>query len=191
MIAFAALSVPACSSSSDAPTTNGEAEVVSQTDAALKSDIASAIAGLETSGSEGDPDPYKVIDLELAGGEQMTNDVLLSKLLPKLTGVARNDDPIPGLDETPIAKAWESYTADPNPAEYNDPAELAKAKDEAAKWKKVKELFDGKLHNVKYFDMGYRSSAHGTLETGAVAHVIVGQSASGRVFAVWGIDIWT
>jgi len=28
-------------------------------------------------------------------------------------------------------------------------------------------------------------------DTGAVAQVIVGQTASGRVIAIWGIDIWT
>ncbi len=178
--------------SSDANAAAGdEADVVTQTDAALKKELADAIVGLETGGGEGDADPYKLTDLKLAKNEEMTNDVLLKKLLPKLTGVARTDDPIPGLDETPIAKAWEDYLAEPKPADFDDPADLAKAKEGAAKWRKVKQIVDAKLHNVKYFDMGYRGSANGSLETGAVAHVIVGQSATGRVFAIWGIDIWT
>ena len=55
----------------------------------------------------------------------------------------------------------------------------------------VQQLVQAKLTNVKSFDMGYRSSPEGLLEMGAVAHVIVGQTSTGRVIAIWGIDIWT
>lgn len=180
-----------CADDSAAPAESDEADVVTASDTALKKEIGDAIAGLETGGGEGDPDPYKVADVKLRRGETMTDDVLLKRLLPKLTGVARNDDPIPGLDPTPIAKAWADYTAAPRPEDYETAEELNAAKAAVEKWKNVKKIFDTKLTNVKYFDMGYRSSPQGSLETGAVAHVFVGQSPTGRIIAIWGIDIWT
>jgi hypothetical protein len=98
---------------------------------------------------------------------------------------------VPGLESTPVDEAWAGVTAEPNPDDYDSPQELAAARQEALKWRGVKQLFDAKLTGVKYFDMGYRADPDGTLETGAVAHVFVGRSPSGTIFAIWGIDIWT
>jgi hypothetical protein len=168
-----------------------EADVLSSSDAAIEKEIGGAIVGLETSGGEGEPDPYKVTHLRLRTTEKMTDEVLLRRLLPKLRGVARDDDPIAGLDETPITSAWAELTAEPNASYVQDASVLAKARATAKKWREVKDVVDRTLTNVRYVDMGYRGSPGGSLETGAVAHVIVGQTTSGRVIAIWGIDIWT
>jgi hypothetical protein len=191
-LSLSPLAVVGCADDSSEPAPESdEADVVTATDTALKKEIGDAIAGLETGGGEGDADPFKVADVKLRRGETMTDDVLLKRLLPKLMGVSRDDDPIPGLDATPIAKAWADYTATPKAEDYETAEELAAAKAAAEKWKNVKKIFDTKLTNVKYFDMGYRSSPQGSLETGAVAHVFVGQTPTGRIIAIWGIDIWT
>lgn len=170
-----------------------EDDVITSTDASFKKELAAAIEGLETGGSEGDPDAYEIADFKLRKGETMTEAVLLARLHPKLDGLNHDDasDMIAGLDESPIDEAWKDLTADPSADDFDDDESFELEKAQVAKWRNVKKLFDTKLTHVKYFDMGYRSSPTGSLETGAVAHVIVGQTASGRVIAIWGIDIWT
>jgi hypothetical protein len=188
-----ALAVPAatgCAADASPAEASEAQEVVAGTDAALKREIAAAIVGLETGGGEGDPDPYKLVDLKLSRGESMTDDVLLARLLPKMMPTD-DAEAIPGLDPEPVASAWVGVTAEPTPDDFEDVKELEAAKQTALKWRKVKQIFDAKLTNVKYFDMGYRAFPNGSLETGAVAHVFVGQSSTGRVIAIWGIDIST
>lgn len=168
----------------------GEQQFSTSADQSLREKIAAAIVNLETGGGEGDPDPYKLAEIELAPGEEMTNELLLVRLLPKM--IEPFDDYVPGLEEYPVEQMWASYTAEPNPADYDDPEELDTDRQKAASWREVQRLFESELMNVKYFDMGYSSSPGWSLETGEVAHVFVGQSVrTGRIFAVWGIDVWT
>jgi len=181
-----------CAADATTDVEQGDEDLVKSGDAAILRAINDAVSGLETGGGEGDADPYRVTDVKLAKSEAMTDKVLLDKLLPKLPGFEGVDgDVIPGLDPTPIAKAWAMNTEDPNPKDYDDASELAKARADAKQWLRVKAVFDKYLTDVKYFDMGYRASPKGSLETGAVAHVFVGRTASGRIIAISGIDIWT
>jgi hypothetical protein len=161
-------------------------------DAQLMQDVAAAIAGLETGGGEGDPFPYAVVELDLAAGEELTNQVLLKRLLPKFEGMEHEGvDMIAGLEEYNAAANWASLTATPIRSDYDSDADYLSALDASQKWTRVKAIFDQKLTGVRSLVMGYRSFEGGSLETGPVAHVIVGRTASGKVIAIYGIDIWT
>jgi hypothetical protein len=193
LIALLALAVAAgCGASSEPANVAADQALSIPSDAALKDEIDLALRGLSTGGGEGDPDPYKLLIVDLPADHPMTDAVLLGTVLPKMIPPpGPTEGMIPGLDSEPIDRAWAGVTADPNPNDYDTPEELAAAREEATKWRGMKQIFDGKLTGVKCFDMGYRSSPEGTLETGAVAHVFVGRSSSGALFAIWGIDIWT
>lgn len=115
----------------------------------------------------------------------------MKQLLPKLDGFHHSSNYIPGLDPSDIRATWNDLTADPNPTDYASDEELAAAKAEAKQWAEVEALFEGNLQDLRSFVMGYRAYPNSSLETGAVAHVILGRSASGRVIAIYGIDIWT
>src|SRR4051812_39428381 len=131
-----------CAADSSAPVESADDDLVKSGDAAIIRAISDAISGLETGGGEGDADPYRVIDVKLAKSDAMTDKLLLDKLLPKLPGFEGVDgDVIPGLDETPIAKAWALNTEDPDPKQYDDAKELAKARAEAAQWRRVQAVF--------------------------------------------------
>jgi hypothetical protein len=60
-----------------------------------------------------------------------------------------------------------------------------------ARWRAVKALVDQRLKNVKYFNVGYRRTTRDSLENGAVALTMVGESPSGRLFALYAITNWT
>ncbi len=194
LLALVAVSAPTLAgcANNDAPAVEGATDpLTTASDDDLKRELRDAIEGLETDGGEGEPDAYELTDVELARSEALTDDVLLQRLLPKLFGSGQADG-VPGLDPRPISDAWARYTAEPSRADYEGaPDELEAAKQAAAKWRAVQELFDANLTEVRYVDLGYRASPTGSLETGPVAHVFVGRSSTGRVFAIWGIDIWT
>ncbi len=195
LLALVALAAPVslgCANAVDSEVVAGETQDLTSADRELEQELEAALAGLETGGGEGDPDPYRVFGVALGSDEEMTDEVLLERLLPKLFSDAPVGDMIPGLEEQSAAKAWARNVADPDPADWEgDDEGLELAKEAAAKWRAVKAIFDAKLMNVKYFDMGYRSAPGGSLETGEVAHVFVGVSATGRIVAISGIDIWT
>lgn len=169
-----------CAADSSAPVEAGEeADVVSSSDAKLKKELGELIAGLETGGGEGDPDPYKVIDYRPKSGEKLDDATLYKRLLPKmLPGRTGEGEAFPGMQERPIADEWKDLTADEDPAR-------------AKKWKEVKKFFDANLKGSRALVLGWASSEGGSIETGEVAQVIVGVTASGRIIAIWGVDVWT
>ena len=180
----------------------GEALVVTSTlvdaatpaggDAAVVSDLAKSLDGLATGGGEGDPDPYKVITVDLAAGERLEGKTLLTRLLPKLEGFeGMDDDLIPGFDADDIQEFWKDTTSAPKRADFDTDEDFDAAKIDAAKWTKVKAIVDAKLTNVQAFHMGFRHSPDSSLETGPVAVTLVGQLPSGKVVAIYGIVIWT
>jgi hypothetical protein len=195
LLAAALISACAAETAPSPPDATESADVVSSADRAIENEIADAINGLFTDGSEGDPDDYEIVTIKLRAGQTLTDAVILARIFPKLDGLEDFGDLTrePGMVEKPIAEAWKNVTAAPDAADYEDMAtELAEARATVAKWKKVKTVFDRRLTNVRYFDMGFRTSYSGdSIENGTVAHVFLGQTPSGRVFAIYGIDIWT
>ncbi|MFO0678774.1 MAG: hypothetical protein U0169_19735 [Polyangiaceae bacterium] len=180
----------------------GEALVVTSTqveaagpatgDAAVIAELAKSLDGLATGGGEGDPDPYKVLAVDLAAGEKLEGKTLLTRLLPKLEGFdGMADDLVPGFDTDDIAEFWSDATATPARADFDTDEDFDAAKLDAKKWKNVKAVVDAKLTNVQAFHLGYRSSPTSSLETGPVAVTLVGQLPSGKVVAIYGIVIWT
>lgn len=179
-------------SSSDPAAAGDEDDVVSASDKQLEQQIRDAVTGLSTSGSEGDPDPYKVVSIKLAKGATTTDDVLLSKILPKLKGLSRSDDTFPGMqDGSKIADYWKEATAAPKRADFDTDADFAQAQKDAAQWKKVQDVVTANLHDVRSVTLGYADSRGGSIETGLVAQVIVGILPSGRAIAIYGFDVWT
>ena len=156
-----------------------ESDVVSVSDAQIKRELSAAIAGLETGGGDGDPDPYKLVDFKARKSATILDDTLvLKRILPKMKDVYRSDDPIPGLESGgTMTELWADLTAAPNASDYDgDPEGLAAAKAQAAKWASAKSVIEGRLTNLRYLHVGYRGYEGGSLETGAVALTIVGQT---------------
>lgn len=192
LLAAAPLAAGCSSSEPDSQQPGDEQEVVASPDVAVVRALENALVGVETSGSEGDPDAYEVLAIKPSRREAFDDALLLGKLLPQMIAPEAGSDLIPGLDEHDVAEAWAEVTAEPDPADYEgDDEGLAHARTQASGWRKVKAIFDNRLTGVRRVDLGYRSSPEGSLETGEVAHVFVGQTATGQIVAVWGIDIWT
>jgi hypothetical protein len=87
------------------------------------------------------------------------------------------------------ASGWYQDEA-PVRADFETDAEFAAAQATVEKWKALRALVDANLTGVKGYHFGSRSPG-GSLETGAVALTIVGQTPSGRVVILYGITIWT
>lgn len=195
LVALAAspLFVTGCAADTDAPAAAGdEDDVVTASDKQIEKEISDAVTGLETGGSEGDPDPYKVVSVKLARGETTTDAILLSKILPKLKGLSREDDTFPGMqDGDAIAKYWADVTAAPSRADFDTDEDFAKGQKDAAQWKKVQSVVTARLHDVRSVTLGYSDEKGGSIETGLVAQVIVGITASGRAVVIYGFDVWT
>jgi hypothetical protein len=161
-------------------------------DEAIYEELSSAVVGLETNGSEGDPDPYQVYVFDLAPDQSLTCEHLTAQLLPQIAEFDP-DDPtdeyIPGCDVGDLAEFFAANTA-PNPDDY-DPEDFPAAQAAAVKWAAVKALMDENLGEQGYYDVGFRYGQDGSLETGPVAFTVIGRSATGRVFAIAGVVIWT
>ncbi len=195
LVALAAspLFVTGCAADTDAPAAAGDEEdVVAASDKQIEKEIAAAVNGLKTGGSEGDPDPYKVVSVKLAKGETTTDAILLSKILPKLKGLGREDDTFPGMqDGDAIAKYWADVTAAPKRADFDTDEDFAQGKKDAAQWKQVQTVVSARLHDVRSVTLGYANEEGGSIETGLVAQVIVGITPSGRAVVIYGFDVWT
>lgn len=200
--AFLALCAPltaGCAVDTEAPVAESdEAAVVTATDAQMKKEIQDAIAGLETElgGGEADPEPYQLVDAKPRRGEKFDDAFVLKRLMPKMQGLdhdRKDSNMVPGLDAGDDMNAeWDRLTAEPDADDYQGDAEgLAAAKAGAAKWRAVKAVMTKHLTNIRSMNVGYRLRPGGSLETGAVALMIAGQTASGYVIAIYGIVIWT
>ena len=180
---------------SDSTEEDGAAEqdVVSTPDAQVLAELRAASQGLFISGSEGDDDPVKVYSLRLRKGESVTPEILVERAHKRLRGLASEEDNggeyVRGFDESTV-EGWFQDDA-PVREDYETDAEFAVAQANVAKWAKLKTLVESKLTNLKGYHFGWRYGKDGSLETGAVALTIVGQTASGRVVILYGITIWT
>lgn len=164
------------------------AHASSLSDTAIKEQISTAIVGLQSGGGEGEPTPYKMVEVDADTSTVMTDELLLKQLLPQLEGTSPEQG-IPGIEEGGFS--FENLTKAPVRSEYESDGEYAQAVKEAKQWKAVKAIFTQNLVQVKFVDMGYRYSENSSLETGAVAHVILGRTETGLIIAIYAIDIWT
>lgn len=172
------LSLSACAAPVDSsPAAADEAEIKTSSDVKLEKQLEGLLDGLETGGGEGDADPYKVLGYRPKSGEAFDDDLLLTRLLPKM--IPASEEAYANFQERPAADEWKDLIDDADDAQTAD------------KWKVVKKFFDKNLTNVRTVTLGWAMEPKGSIETGAVAQVIVGQTASGRVIAIWGVDIWT
>lgn len=190
-LSFFALMAPlaGCSAES-ASTATGEEDIASLSDDALvELRIGERLEGLMTSGGEGERDPYKLLVLDLPADQPLTDALILTELLPKM--IEGEDGMSPGLQEASLDDAWSDVTADPDPDFFESEQELAAEQAAVVNWRKMKVLFDEHLTGARRVTLGYAFSPGGSIETGAVARVFVGRSATGRVYAIWGVDIWT
>lgn len=194
--ALALSTVAGCASPQDEAAVDESDSAISSADARLKRELTDALAGLATTGSEGDPDPYKVIDASLSKRTAMTPEKLVAKLLPKMEGFQPADEM--GEDYTPgyeLSDTARFFDHEVDPADYEgDPEGLAEAQAAKVKWAKVQDIVQRNLTNVTALQIGYRYNAGGnysTLETGAVAITLAGRTSSGRILAIYGIVIWT
>jgi hypothetical protein len=162
------------------------------TDEQIEEQLAEVIEGLATGGSEGDPDPYEVYVYDLAPETPLTCEFLTTNLIPEMEEFLQepDEDFIRDCDVEDLEQFWADATAEPNPDEY-DPEELPAVQAAARQWVEVRAFMEENLTGRGYYLVGYRYGADGSLETGAVSHTLFGRSATGRVFVVAGIDIWT
>lgn len=162
------------------------------TDEQIEQQLKEVIEGLATGGSEGDPDPYEVYVFELAPEAPLTCEFLTANLIPQMDEFLQepDEDYIPGCDVEDLEQFWADATAEPNPDDY-DPEDLPAAQAAAKQWAEVRSFMEENLTGGGYYLVGYRYGEDGSLETGAVSHTLFGRSATGRVFVVAGIDIWT
>lgn len=195
LLATLALLLPTACAADDGgtpatPEAADEQDIVSSPDALLLADLRSASKGLFIPGSEGDDDPVKVYSLRLRAGESPTPEILVERAHKKLQGLAEDggSDYTRSYDESD-ASGWYQDEA-PVRADFETDAEFAAAQATVEKWKALRALVDANLTGVKGYHFGWRSPG-GSLETGAVALTIVGQTPSGRVVILYGITIWT
>jgi len=183
-----ALAVPFAAGCSGAPDAESAVEANADqsdeaelrvSDTSLLNQLEHLVQGLETGGGEGDADPYKVMSYMPKRGESYNDTLILKRLLSQMIPMEDSGDDklYPGMQERPAADEWADLISD-------EPQT-------AAKWRAVKSFYQKNLKGVRTMTLGWSFRKGGSIETGAVAHVIVGQSASGRVIAIWGIDIWT
>jgi hypothetical protein len=162
-------------------------------DAEIEAQLGAAIAGLTTGGSEGDPDPYELYVFDLDPGTELTCGFLAPNLIPRMPEFLiepGDSDYIQDCDVEDLEQFWADVTAEPNADELY-PEDLPAAQAAAKQWGEVRAFMEQHLQGRGYFLVGYRYGADGSLETGAVSHTIFGRSATGRVFVIAGIDIWT
>ena len=170
-----------------------EQDIVSTPDAQVLAELRTASKGLFVSGSEGEDDPVKVYSLRLRKGETPTPEILVERAHRRLRGLASEEDGngeyVRGFEKSDV-DGW--FEQDPPVREnYATDAEFANAQATVAKWAEFKSVVESKLTNLKGYHFGWRYGADGSLETGAVALTVVGQTASGRVVILYGITIWT
>lgn len=162
----------------DAPgageTGEDEANLTSAQSKAIK-ELRAAVVGLTTSGSEGDPDPFKVTTVALKRGEKLDAKFLTTRVLPKLKDVYQTDidaDYVPTYKKGTEAEIFDVFSEDSSPA----------------KIKNLETLVRKHLKNVQGGEIGY--SFMDSMDTGSVARCIIGQIGN-TVVVIWGIDVWT
>lgn len=151
-----------------------EANLTSSQSKVLK-EIRASVEGLSTSGSEGDPDPFKVTTVTLKAGEKLDAKFLTTRVLPKLKGVYQRDvdpDYKPAFDKSNDSEIFGIFSDESSPT----------------KIKKLETIVRKNLKNVQGGELGYAFMQ--SMDTGAVARCIIGQLGN-TVVVIWGIDIWT
>jgi hypothetical protein len=168
-----------------------EAELSNAPDLKLFRD---ALAGISSSGSEGDPVAYRAVIVRLQAGDTWNADTLANRIGAKIPQLRTRRQPGAsyGYQGFVTGTAMNAYwsketTADPN---AEDPVS---AKVRAVRMKALKALCAQKLTNVTHMVVGVLGVATdpASIETGAVAPLIVGKLANGRLIVLYGIDIWT
>lgn len=148
-----------------------------------------ALRGISSRGSEGDPVPYRAIMVTLKEGDTWDADTLAARIGPRISRI-RERDAIYGHQQFATGYAmrafWEQETTPRDPA---DPNEVARASRMAA----LRTLCASKLTRVTHLVVGRRSNPAepSSIETGAVAPLIVGKLRNGKLVVMYGIDIWT
>ncbi len=168
-------------------------EALTSGDKAIVNEFKKAVVGLESGGGEGDPQPFEVITVSLRKGDTMnfqTLAVRVGKKIPNLTNPDRDSEEDGYGFQTgyPMSKYWENeLTVQTDLEPEQMPAERARA----AKMKSLKALCDAKLTNMVNLTLGRTYEGGDSIETGEVAHVLIGKLPSGKLLVIYGVDVWT
>ena len=178
-IALGSFALGGCAvEATDGSETSQEEENLTSAQSKTLKDLKAAVVGLSTSGSEADPDPFKVSTFKLKTGEKLDAAFLKTRVLPKLKDVYQSDadaDYKPAYQKSKDAEIFNVFGDESSPA----------------KIKKLETLVRAKLTNVQGGEIGYAyGSETGSMDTGAVARCLIGQLGN-TVVVIWGIDVWT
>jgi hypothetical protein len=188
---FVSLSLGACASAEASKDDVVDVEAADLTSAADLKLFQAALVGISSSGSEGDPVPYRAIVVSLKAGDTWNAETLAARIGAKLPEV-RSAGATYGYQGFTTGRAMTKFWKDETtvPADASDPVE---AKARAERMKGLKVLCAQKLTNVTSMVVGVRSDANvpSSIENGAVAPLIVGKLANGKLIVLYGIDIWT
>jgi hypothetical protein len=148
-----------------------------------------ALVGISSGGSEGDPVAYKAILVTLQPGDTWNADTLAARIGPKLREV-RQAGATYGYQSFTTGRAMTKFWKEETTAGADADAE---DKARALRMKGLKALCAQKLTQVTFMVVGVRSisTEPSTIENGAVAPLIVGKLANGKLVVMYGIDIWT
>jgi hypothetical protein len=182
-VLVSALSLGGCAAQVEAPDAQGEeaseeSDLSSSQSQSLK-DIRAAVVGLTTSGSEGDPDPFKVTTVKLRAGEKLDEKFLTTRVFPRLRGVYN-----PEMDRDADFRRAFSKSRD---AEVFD---VFSEDAPASNVRNLQTIVRRSLTNVQGGELGYSYGRGLNMDSGAVARCIIGQLGN-TVVVIWGIDIWT
>jgi hypothetical protein len=179
---------PAVDVADEEVTQSAEAELSNAADLKLFRD---ALVGIDSSGSEGDPVAYRALAITLKTGDAWNADTLATRIGARIPQI-RQAGARYGYQGFVTGAAMEAYWASETTADPGAEDPVA-AKARAGRMKALKTLCKQKLTNVTHMVVGVRSIATeaGSIENGAVAPLIVGRLANGRLIVLYGIDIWT
>jgi hypothetical protein len=149
-----------------------------------------ALQGISSRGSEGDPVAYRAIMITLQPGDVWNAETLAARIGPRISRI-RQSGAVYGYQgyatgSRAMSAYWAQQTKPQDPA---DPIEVRRA----AQMKALQKLCGEKLTRVTSMVVGVRSTPAdaSSIENGAVAPLIVGKLASGKLVVMYGIDIWT
>lgn len=196
VLAASSLSLGGCAAPTE-PESSSEVEseeALTSGDKAIVDDFKKAVQGLESGGGEGDPQQLQVITVKPRSGEGMDFATLTKRIAPKIPNLAdvmADEEEGKGasygfITGRPMKEYWQGKL------EVDPDADDARAESERVeKWRKVNALSDKHFTKVVNFTMGVTYGDVGQIETGEVAHVLIGKLPSGRLVVIYGIDVWT
>jgi len=194
LLAISSLSLGGCAATVEPESSSEVAseEALTSGDKAIVAEFKKAVQGIESGGGEGDPQQWEVITVSLRKGDTMKFEALTNRVAPKIPNLSdpsrdESETPIYGFDlGYPMHEYWEKELAI-DPEAEDMPAERARA----TKMKALKALCESRLTNMVNLTMGRTYEGGDSIETGEVAHTLIGKLPSGKLLVIYGIDVWT